>query len=160
MSLDFPSLQELLEEEKQLTFNQDQLDPLLLGEFISQEIIRQNLPLCLIVRYLGRTVFQIGHPGSQEINDLWMLRKARVAETFGHSSLYVLVEHEASGRPFESHGLDLSQYAFFGGGYPLNSPQFRTFGSIGISGTLQLEEHRFLVKVLDKFRNSVEKSRL
>lgn len=148
----FPSLEELLAEEARLTLNPSQLDPLRLGIFISQRIVESNLPLCLIVRHYGRTVFQISHPGSESINDLWMLRKARVAELFGHSSLYVRLEHEASGRPYESHGVNLEDYAFFGGGYPLKDLQGRTFGALGVSGTLQLPEHKFLVEVLTTFK--------
>ena len=89
MGNQFPSLEELLAEEETLTLNPSQVDPLRLGAFVSQRILESNQPLCLVVRLYGRTVYQVAHPGSESINDLWMLRKARVAELFGHSSLYV-----------------------------------------------------------------------
>lgn len=154
MGNQFPSLEELLAEEARLKLDPSQVDPLRLGAFISQRIVESNQPLCLVVRFYGRTVFQVAHPGSESINDLWMLRKARVAELFGHSSLYVRLEHEASGRPYESHGLNLEEFAFFGGGYPLKDLQGRTFGALGVSGTLQLPEHKFLVEVLTAFKAS------
>jgi uncharacterized protein (UPF0303 family) len=149
----FPTIEELLEEEAKLTFNPAALDPVVLGSFISQKILETNQPLGLLIRHYGRTVFQVAHPGSQSINDLWMLRKARVAELFGHSSLFVRLEHEATGRPYESHGLNLNEFAFFGGGYPLKDGNGRTFGAIGVSGTLQLPEHNFLVEVLTAFKS-------
>jgi uncharacterized protein (UPF0303 family) len=148
----FPSLEELLAEEAKLTFNPATLDPLVLGAFVSQRIAETHQPLSLIIRHFGRTVFQVAHPGSELINDSWMIRKARVAELFGHSSLYVRLEHEATGRPFETHGLNLNDFAFFGGGYPLKDQSGRTFGAIGASGTLQLHEHKFLVEVLTAFK--------
>ena len=153
MGNQFPTIEELLEEEAKLTFNPATLDPVVLGSFISQKILETNQPLCLLIRHYGRTVFQVAHPGSQSINDLWMLRKARVAELFGHSSLFVRLEHEATGRPYESHGLNLNEFAFFGGGYPLKDGNGRTFGAIGVSGTLQLPEHNFLVEVLTAFKS-------
>lgn len=146
-----------MSEESQLTLNLATFDPVKLGLYISKEILDQNEPLSLVVRQSGRTIFQIAHAGSHQINDIWMLRKARVAEVFGHSSLYVRLEHESTGRPYESHGLNLDDYAFFGGGYPLKDHFGRVFGSIGVSGTLQLPEHKFLVDVLTKFKNLTSK---
>ena len=153
MSNEFPSLDQLLAEEAKLTFDPGKLDPIALGNFISQKIVEHNQPLSLVVRLYGRTVFQVAHPGSEAINDPWMLRKSRVAEHFGHSSLFVRLEHEATGRPYESHGINLDDFAFFGGGYPLKDQSGRTFGAIGISGTLQLHEHKFLVEVLTAFKS-------
>jgi uncharacterized protein (UPF0303 family) len=149
----FPTIEEILEVEAKLTFNPSALDPVVLGSFISQKILETNQPLGLLIRHYGRTVFQVAHPGSQSINDLWMLRKARVAELFGHSSLFVRLEHEATGRPYESHGLNLNEFAFFGGGYTLKDGNGRTFGAIGVSGTIQLPEHNFLVEVLTAFKS-------
>jgi uncharacterized protein (UPF0303 family) len=148
----FPSLEELLAEEAKLTFNPATLDPLALGSFVSQRIAESHQPLSLIIRQFGRTVFQVAHPGSELVNDSWMIRKARVSELFGHSSLYVRLEHEATGRPFETHRLNLNDFAFFGGGYPLKDQSGRTFGAIGASGTLQLHEHKFLVEALMAFK--------
>ena len=79
MGNQFPSLEELLAEEAGLVLNPSEMDPLRLGTFISQRILASNQPLCLVVRLYGRTVFQVAHPGSESINDLWMLRNARVA---------------------------------------------------------------------------------
>lgn len=151
----FPSLEDLLESETHLRLDPGKVDPLTLGSFISKKIVERSEPLCVIVRHFGRTVYQQAHSGSQAINDLWMLRKARVAELFGHSSLYVRLEHIANNRPYESHGINLDDYAFFGGGYPLNDLNGRTFGSIGVSGTLQLPEHLFLERVLSEFKNQI-----
>jgi uncharacterized protein (UPF0303 family) len=151
---ELPTLEELLEHEARLRFSPSDLDPVRLGEFIYREIKSASLPLCLIIRMYGRTVFQISAPGSEQINDLWMLRKARVSEDFGHSSLYVRLEHIETGRPYESHAINLDNYAFFGGGFPLKDEVGRTFGAVGISGTLQIEEHFFLVSTLSKFKNS------
>ncbi len=153
VTTNFPSLEELLSEELRLALDPGTLDPVELGLFISKQIQSDNQPLSLIIRLYGRTIFQIAHPGSHQINDSWMLRKARVAEVFGHSSLFVRLEHESTGRPYDSHGLDLNDYAFFGGGYPLKDSAGRTFGAVGVSGTLQLPEHKFLVEVLTKFKN-------
>lgn len=69
-----------------MALDPSEVDPLRLGSFISQRILESNQPLGLVVRLYGRTVFQVAHPGSESINDFWMLRKARVAELFGHSS--------------------------------------------------------------------------
>jgi len=152
---DFPSLDELISQESNLRISAADVDPIALGNFLREEIEQAKLPLCLIVRMYGRTIFQIAAPGSQSINDSWMLRKARVAELFGHSSLYVRLEHQATGRPYESHGLDLNEYAFFGGGFPLKDEADRTYGAVAISGTLQLEEHIFLVDTLTRFKASL-----
>lgn len=155
MSEKFPTLVELLSQEAELQIPASAVDPLSLGHFLYQEIKAEHLPLSLTIRFYGRTVFQIAAPGSEAINDLWMLRKARVSELFGHSSLYVRLEHEATGRPYESHGLNLSDLAFFGGAFPLKDYEGRTFGAVAISGTLQLEEHKFLEEKITAFKSSL-----
>lgn len=148
----FPSLEQLLAEEQELLLDPSRLDVFAFAEHCVRTMRSELLPLAFIIRLHGRTVYQIALPGSQPINDLWMLRKARVAETWGHSSLFVRLEHESTSRPFASHGINLDEYAFFGGAYPLRDAQERTFGSIAISGTYQLPEHHLLVRLLREFK--------
>lgn len=153
MSTEFPSLDELLAEEASLRLDTSRFELFDFADHCVQSMKAENLPLSMIIRLHGRTVYQVALPGSQPIHDMWMLRKARVAELWGHSSLFVRLEHEATSRPYESHGLNLEEFAFFGGGYPLVDEQQRTFGAIGISGTYQLPEHRLLVRLLGEYKS-------
>ena len=104
---------DLLAEESSLTLaSLNELDAIAIGERILARATRDGLPVTIEVRRGARVVFRAALPGSSADNDAWIARKARVAERFGHSSLYVRVRYEAAGTTFEAAtGLPAADYA-------------------------------------------------
>ncbi len=123
-----------------------------LGEYCLHRARTNKLPISIMVRHLGRTVFLSALPGSASINDNWAIRKVRLAELFGKSSLLIRLEHEATGANVcEAHSIPEEKYAAVGGAVILRN----TTGNVGvvvISGLDQFSDHMFCVEALAEFQ--------
>ena len=137
----------LLAEETALTLaSLNELDAIAIGERILARATRDGLPVTIEVRRGARVVFRAALPGSSVDNDAWIARKARVAERFGHSSLYVRVRYEAAGTTFEAAtGLPAADYAPYGGAVPLVVAGTGAIGVAIVSGLSQLDDHDLVV---------------
>jgi uncharacterized protein (UPF0303 family) len=112
----------------------------------------RTLPIAMTVRLTGRTVFQVALDGSTPLNDLWMMKKIRVAETFHQSTLLVQAELKAAGEDFHArHGGD-AQYWFPAGGAVCLRDSTLTFrGVLVVSGLPQVDDHALCREVLSAF---------
>lgn len=112
----------------------------------------RGLPIALTVRLDGRTVFQVALDGSAPINDVWMMKKIRVAESFQQSTLLVQAEHVSRGHDFYAlHGGTPDYWAPAGGGLSLRDGTMTFRGVLIVSGLTQVEDHLLGREVLADF---------
>lgn len=106
------------------------------------------------VRKGNQLVFKASMLGTSQDNDWWLNRKFKAADRFGHSSLWVKKKFQEMGQDFEiDSGLDQDLYAAHGGVVPIIVKGTGMVGGIGISGLPDLEDHRYAVEIIDKFKN-------
>jgi uncharacterized protein (UPF0303 family) len=94
-------------------------------------------------------LFHAALPGSTQDNDEWLQRKGRTVKRFEHSSLYMgrlcRDQHTTLAQKFL---LPESEYAAHGGAVPLRVDGAGVVGWMGVSGLPQLDDHRFVVRIL------------
>ena len=148
-----PSIEELEAQERRLVLPAADLATLhALGRRLYDAAVVADLPLAIQVRRGDRLVFSASASGSTALNERWASRKSRVVHQFERSSLLVRLMHERDGRDVNAHnGLPLEEYAANGGAFPLRVPNVGFIGSVVVSGLPQVEDHRFVVRVLEAF---------
>lgn len=94
-------------------------------------------------------LFHCALPGSTRDNDEWVRRKGRVVTRFERSSLYVgQLCRDQDTTLAEKFALPASRYAASGGAFPLRVRDAGVVGWVGVSGLPQLNDHRFVVRML------------
>ena len=112
----------------------------------------RGLPIALSVRLDGRTVYQVALDGSAPLNDVWMLKKIRIVESFHKSTLLVQAEHEADDEDFFAiHGGTPDFWYPAGGGVCLRDPHMSFRGVLVVSGLPQVEDHELCREILAEF---------
>ncbi len=147
------STKQLEAEEQDLSFDSfSHNQALALGQFAISII--QDAPIAMEVRKGNHLVFKASMPGTSQDNDWWLNRKFKAADRFGHSSLWVKKKFQEMGQDFEiDSGLDQDLYAAHGGVVPIIVKGTGMVGGIGISGLPDVEDHRYAVEILEKFKN-------
>jgi uncharacterized protein (UPF0303 family) len=150
---DAAQLDALLAEEDRLVFSHFDHDVAWqLGSRLRVAALAEHLPVAISIRRNGQCLFHAALPGSSADNDAWLLRKAAVAERYGHSSYYVGCNFRADGRDFDVDSrLDIGIFAAHGGAFPLIVRTAGCIGTVAVSGLPQVEDHRFVVKQLQAF---------
>jgi uncharacterized protein (UPF0303 family) len=150
---DAAQLDALLAEEDRLVFSHFDHDVAWqLGSRLRAAALAEHLPVAISIRRNGQCLFHVALPGSSADNDGWLLRKAAVAERYGHSSYYVGCKFRAEGRDFDVDSrLDVGIFAAHGGAFPLIVRTAGCIGTVAVSGLPQVEDHRFVVKHLEGF---------
>ena len=145
---------EVLREQELLTLK----DPLTLalaraiGARAQQLGEERGLPIAVTVRLTGRTVFQVALDGSTPLNDLWMMKKIRVTETFHQASLLVQAENKEKGQDFHLLHGGTSDYWYPAGGAVCLRDASGTFrGVLVVSGLPQVEDHALCREILSAF---------
>ena len=146
-------LDELLREEAELQFDAFGHETAwALGVALVEAARADGLAVTIAIRRNGQRLFHAALEGTAPDNDAWLDRKARVVDRFGHSSFYVGERARQGGTTFEAQmRLDPDAYAAHGGCFPLVLRGTGVVGSVGVSGLPQLEDHRFVVRVLRAF---------
>ena len=99
---DAAQLDALLAEEDRLVFSHFDHDVAWqLGSMLRSAALDEDLPVAISIRRNGQCLFHAALPGSSADNDAWLLRKASVADRYGHSSYYVGCKFRADGRDFD-----------------------------------------------------------
>ncbi len=145
-----PTLEEVAAEEAELQlpgFAED--DAWALGSALVATARAAGAPVAVDITRHGHQLFHAALPGSSPDNDRWIERKARVADRFGHSSLYVRLLCERDGTTLEgTFGLDPREFAAHGGAFPLMVRGVGPVGTVTVSGLPQVEDHRMVVVAL------------
>ena len=148
-----PELDELDRQEAALVFDRFDHDTAwALGVALVEKARERSLPVAVDVRRNGQQLFHVALPGTAPDNDAWILRKTRVVDRFGRSSLNVGERARQAGTTFEEQmRLDPDLYAAHGGAFPLTVRGVGVVGTVAVSGLPQLEDHAFVVEVLGEF---------
>jgi uncharacterized protein (UPF0303 family) len=148
----------LLEEERLVFSSFDYETAWSLGTAARNAALEAGLPIAISIRRHGQRMFHAALPGSSANNDAWLERKCAVVDLFGHSSYYVGCQSRADGHDdFNvAHRLDPERFAAHGGAFPILIFGARCIGTVAVSGLAQVDDHRFVVKQLEKFLTSRE----
>jgi uncharacterized protein (UPF0303 family) len=110
------------------------------------------LPIAVEVRMGQWIVFHVSLPGSTDVNDSWIARKARVVLAKGNSTMFERVAAEEAGvNWYEHNSLSEEFHAVHGGGLPLNVTGVGMAGILLISGLPQVEDHLLGVEVIAEY---------
>ena len=147
---DSNSLDALLAEEQELQFPSFSADVAwTLGSHIYQRAKAASLPIAIEVSRNGQQLFFAALPGATPDNAEWIRRKRAVVQRFHHSSLYMSVEAEQTGRLFlQRYELSEQEYAAAGGGFPIFVRETGCVGAVVVSGLPQLEDHRLVTEAI------------
>jgi uncharacterized protein (UPF0303 family) len=150
---DAAQLAALLADEDRLVFSHfDHEVAWQLGSRLRAAALADHLPVAISIRRNGQCLFHAALPGSSADNDAWLLRKAAVAERYGHSSYYVGCKFRAGGGDFDVDArLDVATFAAHGGAFPVIVAGAGCIGTVAVSGLPQVDDHRFVVKQLEAF---------
>ncbi|MFE2097207.1 heme-degrading domain-containing protein [Streptomyces sp. NPDC059468] len=148
-----PSVEELEVQERRLVFRRfTHDDAWALGSLLVELARERQAPVAIDIRRAGQQLFHAALPGSTPDNDAWIDRKRRVVERYGASSYLVGARFRAKGTTFEeSSRLDPDTYAAHGGSFPIHVEDVGVIGTVTVSGLPQLQDHRFVVEVLEQF---------
>jgi uncharacterized protein (UPF0303 family) len=152
-----PNLEDLLgrivDEETRLQLdrftNDDAID---LGLAIVEVARAQGAPVTVDVRRFRQQVFHAALEGTSADNDLWIERKVRVVQHFGHSSFYMGVLLRGQDLTIEqAYLLDGREYAAHGGAFPITVRGVGIVGTVTVSGLPQADDHQLVVETLERF---------
>jgi uncharacterized protein (UPF0303 family) len=149
---DFKSA-DLLADEVRTTLNQLSNDDAIdLGLLALKRAREQHLTVAFEVHRSGRVLFRAALPGSTPDNDRWLAGKARVVESFHHSTLYERVRHEENDVDFYAgSGLSPELFAAHGGGIPIAIKGTGVVGALIVSGLPQVDDHNFAIDILKRY---------
>jgi uncharacterized protein (UPF0303 family) len=144
---------DLLADEVRTTLNQLSNDDAIdLGLLALKRAREQHLTVAFEVHRSGRVLFRAALPGSTPDNDRWLAGKARVVESFHHSTLYERVRHEESDMDFyAATGLSPELFAAHGGGIPIAIKGTGVVGALIVSGLPQVDDHNFAIDILKRY---------
>ena len=124
----------------------DNHDALLLGMRLAEQVKESERPVAIRI-YLGDVlVFQYTMQGKEEWHYGWAEKKCQMVKATGHSSYYVMLQHEASGmwQEFEKD----ETKAFACGGFPIQVEGRGMVGVVAISGLVDPHDHIEVIRVL------------
>ncbi|MBG1231379.1 heme-degrading domain-containing protein [Aestuariivirga litoralis] len=138
------------EQEKALRFASfNEADAWALGQQMREAAAKQKLPLVIDIRIADRQLFFAALPGTTADNSEWVRRKVNSVQRFQKSSYRINREVEKDGRPFaQARALDILDYAYHGGGFPIHVEGAGVIGAITVSGVPQRNDHGFVVEQL------------
>ena len=120
---------------------------------IAQSIgLDRKLPIAIEVRMKEWVVFHASLPGSTPDNDSWIVRKARVVNATGNSTMYERVLSEEQGIDWYAvKGLPEETHAIHGGGLALKVVGLGLTGILIVSGLPQVEDHLLGVEIITEY---------
>ena len=129
-----------------------QAEALEIGAIAQSTGLDRKLPIAIEVRMKEWVVFHASLPGSTPDNDSWIVRKARVVNATGNSTMYERVLSEEQGIDwYEVKGLPEETHAIHGGGLALNVVGLGLTGILIVSGLPQVEDHLLGVEIITEY---------
>jgi uncharacterized protein (UPF0303 family) len=146
-------LDELIAQEERLVFESfSEFTAWNVGVALRDAARAEHHPVAISVRRNRQRLFHAALPGASADNDGWLDRKCAVVDRYGRSSLRVGEQFRIDGSTFEeSSRLDPVYFAAHGGAFPVIVRHTGCVGTIGVSGLPQLDDHRLIVDVLERF---------
>lgn len=138
----------VLEQEKNLSFSSFTYgDAWRLAELIQEGARRENSAVSMRIELNGTVILQYLMDGTAEENLNWMRRKCNMVHFTGHSSYYVYHLLKENNDTIENWGLDLKDYTFMGGGFPLKIGG-STAGAVIVSGCPHEIDHKIVTDAI------------
>jgi uncharacterized protein (UPF0303 family) len=140
-------------QEQRLTFTRfDNIDAWQLGNAMVVAAIERELPVTIDIRRAGQQLFHAALPGTTPENDAWIERKVNVVNRFAESSYLVGRRLAASATALdEGLGVEPRRFAAHGGAFPIHIAQVGVVGTITVSGLPQVDDHAFVVEMIEAF---------
>lgn len=135
---------ELRSEQDELVFRTfDSTDAWLLGSRMARRAIDDHLPAAIDIRKPGRILFRASFDATTPDVEVWIARKAAVAQRLEKAGALVLEELAALGVDAADRGwLDPADYAVCGGTVPVRVAGVGVVGVVTVSGlTSEQAEH-------------------
>jgi len=138
------------EQEQMLQFPRFTNDMALeLGLKLAARAQQEGLPITVDITRCGQQLFHFAAEGTSPDNDQWILRKNRVVNRFGKSSLLMGLLLQMAGKTLEEkYLLPAGEYAAHGGAFPLTIRGVGVVGTITVSGLPQKEDHALVTAVI------------
>lgn len=143
-------LESLLHEEETLQFEHFNEDTAWqIGSWLVQYATEHQLPVTIDIMRGQQQLFHASRPGTSADNDIWVQRKVRLVNRFGHSSFYMGQWLKQEGKRIEDvYLVPESEYAPHGGCFPILIKGTGMVGTITVSGLPQEEDHKLVVLAL------------
>lgn len=119
-----------------------------IGTAIRDRAVAEKLPIVIDIRLWDRPLFYAALPGSSGIHPDWARRKSNVVQRWGKSSYRVLFETKGERLLGANWGLDPSEYALSGGGFPIRAKGFGVIGAVTLSGLSERRDHMVGVEAI------------
>lgn len=135
---------------KQLCFNKfDYLDAWQLGQALYQNAQDLGYHLAIEICLNQTVIFSALMPGATAENVDWVRRKRNTVAFLSISSWAAGLMLNARQTTLEErYGLDMRDYAAFGGAYPLIVTGCGMTGTVTVSGAPQLDDHNLVITTL------------
>jgi uncharacterized protein (UPF0303 family) len=149
-------LENLKKEEETLQFTQFTNETAYrLGNKLVTGAIEKQLSMTVDICRGDQQLFHYALPGTSQDNDEWIKRKNRVVNRFLHSSYYMAIHYNILNTTIQEKSfLDPSEYAAFGGAFPIIIQNVGVVGTITVSGLPHKQDHDFVVEVIKEFLES------
>ena len=123
-----------------------------LGSLVRDLAIQRGLGIVVDIRRFGQPHHQLFYAalsGTTPDNARWVQRKVNTVARFHRSSYSFGLSLKHAGTTLaEKYALPEADYAFHGGGFPLNVTGTGIVGSLTVSGLPQRDDHQLVVEAL------------
>ena len=146
----------VLEQENTLGFSDfTHADAWRLGELIMEGARKENIPVSFRIEMNRKVILQYLMDGTGEDNLNWMRRKSNMVHFSGHSSYYIYHLLQEKGETVEDWGLNLKDYTYMGGGFPLKVSG-STVGAVIVSGCPHEIDHKIAAEAIEALMREKE----
>lgn len=135
-------------------FNQDAY---ILGSYITDICIQNNIPVIISIEKNNQIIFQYAHDGTSNNNNYWIQKKINVVKRFDKSSAYMTYKLKEQNLSFEQKYGNSKDYALTPGAFPIRVENVGTVGIIAISGLSSEEDHQLIIDGLKYIKERQEK---
>ncbi|MCB2294561.1 heme-degrading domain-containing protein [Clostridium algoriphilum] len=123
-----------------------------IGMRLIEKAKKENLSMTIDITKCGHQLFHYAFAGTSPDNDQWIIRKNRVVNRFGVSSLYIGTTLKLLKKTIEEkYHISSEEYCPYGGAFPIIIKNVGVVGTISSSGLRQITEHNLIVEVLEEF---------
>ena len=146
-------LASLLEQERRIQFRAfTNATAWQVGAQLAERGRAEQLPITIDICRNGQQLFHYALPETSADNDMWIVRKNRVVNRFGHSSYYMGTLLKSLDSTIEEKFLlDPREYAAHGGAFPIIIAEVGVVGTVTVSGLAQSADHQLVVSALEGF---------